>query len=60
MDIKAMYQERAEELALELLHSEFYDLHEDTRRAIYQAAEEMVNDELVSQAEARGDAMEAR
>ena len=60
MDIKNIYQERAEELARELLNSEFYDLHPDTQRALYQTAEVMVNDELVSQAEARRDAMEGK
>ena len=60
MDIKAMYQEQAEELAETQYHSEFHDLHGDIRNSIYQVAMVMVNDKLVSQAEARSDAMEGK
>ena len=60
MDIKAMYQEQAEELAETLYHSDLYDLHNDIQFTIYQVAVVMVNDKLVSQAEARGDAMEGK
>lgn len=57
MDIKAMYQEQAEELAESLFHVEYQNLGESVRTTVYIAAVSLVNDKLASQAEARGDAM---
>ena len=60
MDIKAMYQEQAEELAEKWFGTDLIGLSEDVQVIVYNEAMVVVNDKLVSQAEARGDAMEGR
>lgn len=52
-DLKDMYQNKAEELALEDYDSEFYDLLDDTRLIVYNLAIEQVHDNLAAQADLR-------
>ena len=48
LDIKALYQAKAEELALEKYDQDFYNLPNDTQLVLYNLAMEQVNDNLIS------------
>lgn len=51
MDIKYMYQVRAEEIADKEFGRDFYDLDKENQLRIYNEAEVQINDELVCRAE---------
>lgn len=53
VDIKGLYQEKADELAQEEHNAEFYDLPDATQIALYSKAMELVNDNLTVQADLR-------
>ena len=60
MDRREMYQRRADEIAEERYHKDFYDLSPDTRDAVYCEAVMDTDDMLISQAEALGELAKER
>ena len=51
MDLKEMYQERAEEISMEKYDCEFYDLSQERQLDVYLQAERGVVDEVVDHAD---------
>ena len=59
-DIKALYQSKAEELALELLNIEFEQLSLTAQTAIYNRAVIAVNEQLMNEADRVREEIEIR
>ena len=59
-DIKALYQSKAEELALELLNIEFEQLSLTAQTAIYNRAVIAVNEQLMNEADRVREEIEVR
>ena len=59
-DIKALYQSKAEELALELLSIEFEQLSLTAQTAIYNRAVIAVNEQLMNEADRVREEIEVR
>lgn len=55
MDLKGMYQERADEIADERFGKDFYELDEESQYLIYNEAMVWVNEELICSADSLRD-----
>jgi len=54
-ELKAMYQEKADEMANERFDKDFYELDEENRCRIYNEAMVWVNEELICRADSLRD-----
>lgn len=55
IDVKELYQEKAEDIAEGEYGDSFYNLPQETRLAIYSRAIDIVHDNLITEADLRGD-----